>query len=178
MSKPNVEHYLEKDTVIVPGQQYAIISIISPSSRQQHDKLAVKIRGAFSTMDDAKKHAERLQKQDSTFDIFVVDMYSWLPLPPDKGEIGEQHYADNKLEELIQGHVEELDRSKEEFEKYKREQMETDRKKTKELVDKSTVEESEKTKDADDKSTTEESEKTKDADDKSTTEESEKTEEP
>lgn len=160
MSKTNVEHYLEKDTVTVPGQQFAIISVISPSSRQQHDQLAVKIRGAFSTMDDAKKHAERLQKQDSTFDIFVVDMYAWLPLPPDKGEIGEQHYADNKLEELIQGHIEELDRSKEEFEKYKREQMEADRKKTKELEDKSTVEEDDKTKESDDKSIVEESEKT------------------
>ena len=152
MSETKVEHYLEKDTVTVPGQQYAIISVISPSSRQKHDQLAVKIRGAFSTMDDAKKHAERLQKLDSTFDIFVVDMYAWLPLPPDKGEIGEQHYADNKLEELIQGHIEELDRSKEEFEKYKREQMEADRKKTKELEDKSTVEEeSDKTETKEDK---------------------------
>ena len=152
MSETTVEHYLEKDTVTVPGQQYAIISVISPSSRQKHDQLAVKIRGAFSTMDDAKKHAERLQKLDSTFDIFVVDMYSWLPLPPDKGEIGEQHYEDNKLEELIQGHIEELDRSKEEFEKYKREQMEADRKKTKELEDKSAVEEeSDKTETKEDK---------------------------
>lgn len=118
----DINDYLEKDTVKVSTQEYAIISVISPSSRQKADQLAVKIKGVFSSIEEAKKHADKLQKIDDTFDLFVVEMYSWLVLPPDTDKIGEKHYADNKLEELITEHDREMTEAKAEFEKHKREQ--------------------------------------------------------
>ena len=118
----DINDYLEKDTNRVPTQEYAVISIISPSSRQKADHLAVKIKGVFSTIEEAKKHTDKLQKIDDTFDLFVVEMYSWLVLPPDTGKIGEKHYGDNKLEELITEHDREMTEAKAEFEKHKREQ--------------------------------------------------------
>merc|ERR1712072_115718 len=51
--------------------------------------------------DEAASHAKRLQKEDATFDIYVVDMYKWLLIPPDNLQIEDAHYADEKLEELM-----------------------------------------------------------------------------
>ena len=122
MPEVDINDYLEKDSIRVPGQEYAIISVISPKSRQKADHLAVKIKGVFNSIDEAKKHAAKLQKIDDTFDLFVVEMYSWLLLPPETEKIGEKHYSDEKLEELITEHDKEMEEAKANFEKHRREQ--------------------------------------------------------
>lgn len=71
------------DYTTVPGQMFACLSIVGTDCPQRTDKFGIKIRGAFSTRDEAEKHAKRLQKEDATFDIYVVDMYKWLLIPPD-----------------------------------------------------------------------------------------------
>lgn len=118
----DINDYLEKDSIRVPGQEFAIISVISPKSRQKADNLAVKIKGVFSSIEDAKKQSAKLQKLDDTFDLYVVEMYSWLVLPPETEKIDEKHYADEKLEELITEHDKEMNEAKANFEKHKREQ--------------------------------------------------------
>ena len=72
---------LEQDYTTVPGQLFACLSIVGPECPQKNEKFGIKIRGAFSTRDEAANHAKRLQKEDSTFDIYVVDMYKWLLIP-------------------------------------------------------------------------------------------------
>jgi hypothetical protein len=122
MPEVDINDYLEKDSIRVPGQEYAIISVISPKSRQKADHLAVKIKGVFPNIEEAKKHAAKLQKIDDTFDLFVVEMYSWLLMPPDTEKIGEKHYSDEKLEELITEHDKEMEEARANFEKHRREQ--------------------------------------------------------
>lgn len=122
MPEVDINDYLEKDSIRVPGQEFAIISIISPKSRQKADNLAVKIKGVFSNIDEAKKQANKLQKIDDTFDLYVVEMYSWLCLPPETEKIGEKHYSDQKLEELITEHDKEMEEARANFEQHKREQ--------------------------------------------------------
>ena len=122
MPEVDINDYLEKDSIRVPRQEYAIISVISPKSRQKADHLAVKIKGVFNSIDEAKTHAAKLQKMDDTFDMFVVEMYSWLLLPPETEKIGEKHYADEKLEELITEHDKEMEEARANFEKHRREQ--------------------------------------------------------
>ena len=51
-------------------------------------------------------HAKRLQKEDPTFDIYVVDMYKWLLIPPDPTKIEDVHYTNEKLEEIMSGYKE------------------------------------------------------------------------
>lgn len=135
MPEVDINDYLEKDSMRVPGQEYAIISVISPKSRQKADHLAVKIKGVFPNIDAAKQHAAKLQKIDDTFDLFVVEMYSWLLLPPETEKIGEKHYADEKLEELITEHDKEMEEARANFEKHRREQKKAA--KLQELEDKS-----------------------------------------
>lgn len=91
----------ETDYITVPGQLYACISIVGPECPQRNDKFGIKLRGAFASRDEAEKHAKRLHKEDATFDIYVVDMYKWLLIPPDRDHIEDVHYANEKLEEIM-----------------------------------------------------------------------------
>ncbi len=97
---------LEQDYTTVPGQVFACISIVGPECPQKTDKYGIKLRGAFATRDEAANHAKRLQKEDATFDIYVVDMYKWLLIPPDPTKIEDVHYTNEKLEEIMAGYKE------------------------------------------------------------------------
>ena len=93
---------LEQDYLTVPGQYFACISFVGPDQPQKNEKLGMKIRGCFSTRDEAASHAKRLQKEDALVDIYVVDMYKWLLIPPDRDQIEDVHYQNEKLEEIMQ----------------------------------------------------------------------------
>ena len=114
---------LEQDYTTVPGQLFACLSVVGPDCPQKTDKFGIKIRGCFATQDEAAKHAARLQKEDATFDIYVVDMYKWLLIPPKPSEIENTHYADEKLEELRQKYKENQNRARKMFEERKRDMM-------------------------------------------------------
>jgi hypothetical protein len=119
----SLDENVDKDIEQLSGQKYALISIVSPNSNQKYEHVCLKIKGVFGNLDDANKHAEMLQKIDSTFDIYVVEMYSWLLVPPDPTLI-EQKHVDSKLNEIIGGHRENQLRAKEYFNERKRELIE------------------------------------------------------
>ena len=114
---------LEQDYTTVPGQLYACLSVVGPEAPQKNDKFGIKIRGAFNSRDEAASHAKRLQKEDATFDIYVVDMYKWLLIPPDPVQIEDAHYADEKLEELMLGYRENQAQAAAMFAERKRDMM-------------------------------------------------------
>ena len=119
MKTLSLDQIVDTDTTKINGQNYALISIVSPQSTQQYDKLCLKIKGVFSQLDEAQKYAKQLQQIDSTFDIYVVEMYSWLLIPPDPTLI-EQVHVDNKLNEIISGHRENQLKAKAHFDERKR----------------------------------------------------------
>ena len=114
---------LEQDYTTVPGQLYACLSIVGPECPQKNDKFGIKIRGAFSTRDEAANHAKRLQREDATFDIYVVDMYKWLLIPPDRDMIEDVHYTNDKLEEIMKGYKENQVQAARMFEERKKDMM-------------------------------------------------------
>lgn len=97
---------LTQDYTTVPGQIFACLSVVGPEAPQKNEKFGIKIRGAFANRDEAANHAKRLQKEDPTFDIYVVDMYKWLLIPPDPTAIEDTHYTNDKLEEIMVGYRE------------------------------------------------------------------------
>lgn len=111
------------DYATVPGQLYACLSIVGPECPQRNDKFGIKIRGAFGTREEAERHAKRLQKDDATFDIYVVDMYKWLLIPPDRDNIEDVHYANEKLEEIFSKYRENQRMAAAMFEKRKKDMM-------------------------------------------------------
>jgi len=116
---------LEQDYTTVPGQLYACLSVVGPECPQKNDKFGVKIRGAFNSREEAASHAKRLQKEDATFDIYVVDMYKWLLIPPDPTAIEDVHYTNEKLEALMSGYKENQQSEAKMFEERKRDMMES-----------------------------------------------------
>ena len=114
---------LEQDYTTVPGQLYACISLVGPDCPQKTDKFGLKIRGCFANRDEAASHAKRLQREDATFDIYVVDMYKWLLIPPDREQIEDTHYAEDKLEELMSKYRENQSMATKMFEERKRDAM-------------------------------------------------------
>jgi hypothetical protein len=114
---------LEQDYTTVPGQVFACISFVGPDLPQRNEQLGMKIRGCFSTRDEAANHAKRLQKEDALVDIYVVDMYKWLLIPPRRDEIEDTHYQNEKLEEIMAGYRKNQAAASSMFEKRKRDMM-------------------------------------------------------
>jgi hypothetical protein len=114
---------LEQDYLTVPGQLFACISFVGPDLPQKNEKLGMKIRGCFATRDEAASHAKRLQKEDAIVDIYVVDMYKWLLIPPERDQIQDVHYQNEKLEEIMAKYRENQTAAASMFEKRKRDMM-------------------------------------------------------
>jgi len=115
---------LEQDYTTVPGQLYACLSVVGPECPQKTDQFGIKIRGCFASKEEAASHAKRLQKEDSTFDIYVVDMYKWLLIPPDPSKIEDSHYTNERLEEIMTGYRENQRQAAKMFEERKRDMIE------------------------------------------------------
>ena len=122
-SDPKYE-YLTTDPITVPGQKYALVSFVSPTGNQKDDKLAMKIRGCFQTIEEARQHAKHLSEMDRSFDVYVVEMYNWLAIPPNPEEIADQEHQDKWLNDFVKGHKEEQMKAKKHFEERKNEMME------------------------------------------------------
>ena len=114
-----ITDHLEEDAIQIPSQRFALISIVSPQSNQKHDTCALKIRGVFATEEDGRRHADKLAKMDTTFDVFLVDMYKWLPIPPNSDLIEDKVYQEKVLNDIIQGHKEQQVLVKQHFEEQK-----------------------------------------------------------
>lgn len=119
-----IADFLEEDIVTVAGQVFALVSFVSPANRQKSDKCAMKIRGVFGTRDEAAAHVKKLMRLDPSFDIFLVDMYKWVPVPPDPNAIEDQEYSEQFLNDLMKGYKESQLAAKQHFAERKRAVME------------------------------------------------------
>jgi len=111
---------LTSDYLMIPGQLFACVSFVGPDLPQKNDKFGMKIRGCFQSRDEAGTHAKRLQKEDAIVDIYVVDMYKWLLIPPDREQIEDTHYQNEKLEEIMSKYRANQSQAASMFEKRKR----------------------------------------------------------
>lgn len=121
---PDTLDYLDEDVVTVSGQNFALVSFVSPEGNQRGEQCAMKIRGVFGTKEEASAHVKRLMRMDNSFDIYLVQMYKWLPVPPKPELIEDQEYSDQFLNDLIKGYKESQLAAKEHFAQRKRAVME------------------------------------------------------
>jgi excinuclease UvrABC nuclease subunit len=117
------EANLETDTIKVPGQNWACVSFVSPTSNQKCQSIGMKIRGCFDHRDEAVEHVKRLIRLDPTFDIFICDMYNWCLVPPDPEMVSDQTYQDETLNGIISEYRKNQIYAKEHFEERKREMV-------------------------------------------------------
>lgn len=107
---------LDDDYVTVPGQLFALVSFVAPTgTNQRNDKFGMKIRGCFATREEAHAHVKRLQQTDSVTDIYLVDMYKWLLIPPDPNALEDHQYQEDFLNSLVKGYRESQALAKQHF---------------------------------------------------------------
>lgn len=73
----------------------------------------LKIRGSYSTKDEASARAKKLQKSDPIHNIYVADVGKWLPWDPSPSEIKEQEYANAELNQLMKSYNENQEKREE-----------------------------------------------------------------
>lgn len=84
----------------------------------------LKIRGVYSSKEEAESRSKKLQRSDQVHNIFVGEVGKWLPWDPSPHEVGDQEYAEDQLNTLMKKYKENEDAR----EVFHREQRESGRK--------------------------------------------------
>ena len=84
-----------------PSQNFAVISILGPHTRQQSDIACVQILGAFPDAEVANKFAKDVSRSNPHFDLFVVQMGKWLPLNGSPDQSTNETWRNEKVQELM-----------------------------------------------------------------------------
>lgn len=118
-----VEH-LDDDVFTVPGQSYALVSFVSPEGRQKNDKFGMKIRGVFATRADADAHIRKIRRFDTVMDVYLVELWKWLLIPPPNNPLDMEHadvqYDQPFLQDLVSGYKKNQELAKDHFAERKR----------------------------------------------------------
>ncbi len=86
----------------------------------------LKVRGTYSSHEEAVARSKKLQRQDTLHNIFVGEVGKWLPWDPEPSQIKEQEYAEDQLNTLMKKYKE----NEEAREAYEQEQREKKRQTT------------------------------------------------
>lgn len=62
----------------------------------------IKLRGAFSSQEEAEANCKRIRERDPHHDIFVAPMGLWLPWDPDAYKTGKVEHLEPELNRLMQ----------------------------------------------------------------------------
>ena len=81
----------------------------------------VKVRGVYSTYEEAEKRAKMLQRKDRSFHVFVGSVGYWLPWDPCADRIENEEYLEEELNNLMKEYKENEIRKDLFFEEQKRE---------------------------------------------------------
>ena len=121
----SIELNLEKSEIKVPGQEWILVSFVGENLEQKTTELGMKVWGCFEDIKTAKEHADKLNKHvdNKYFDIFILEMYTWAMIPPQKKYITDQNYHEEKLHEIITERKRQQDLAKEVFEARKEKLM-------------------------------------------------------
>ena len=83
----------------------------------------LKVRGIFSTHEQASAHAKKLNKGDPYFNVFVADVGEWLPWDPLADEVKDSEYQLDELNKLHKAYSENAAQRDAFFEEEKRQRM-------------------------------------------------------
>ena len=84
----------------------------------------LKVRGVYSTNEQAVARAKALNKKDPYFNVYVAEVGQWLPWDPSPEEVPDQEYANENLNKLMQAYKENAAKKDAFFEEDKRQKME------------------------------------------------------
>lgn len=83
----------------------------------------LKVRGVYSTQEQAVARAKALHKKDPYFNVYVADVGEWLPWDPDPEQVPESEYQNQELNKLMKQYKENAAQREAFFEEMKRQKM-------------------------------------------------------
>ena len=89
---------------------------------------AIKIRGTYDTLREAKKKAELLQRRDPSFHVFVGQVGYWLPLLANVHQIEDQEYVNKELNTLMENYKQNIEQKDILYQQMKEERIQEARK--------------------------------------------------
>jgi hypothetical protein len=120
--------YLTEDQPI-QGQTWVCLSFLSPEGISNCKIRGLKVRGVFSTAEEAHSHAKHLHTIDPDFDVFVGEVGKWLPWNPDPTDVQEEVFAEKELNDLMKKYKENREQTKLDEEQRKQELLKSVKKK-------------------------------------------------
>lgn len=105
--------YLTEDKFIPLDQKFVCISFLTDKDNKT-TLSGIKIRGVFPTYELACEHAKKVQSIDPYFNVFVGDTGKWLPFDPnpDSEVVKDSEYANEQLNDLMKGYLENQEQAK------------------------------------------------------------------
>lgn len=107
--------YLDEDVFTPNGQRFCLVSFIGPELRQKNDKFGMKVRGCFTTKEEAAAHVKKLQATDKSVDIFMLEVGKWCLIPPQVSDVEDVEYQEDYLNNLMKDYKESQLKAKEYF---------------------------------------------------------------
>lgn len=80
----------------------------------------LKVRGVAASQKEAELRAKKLQQKDKYHNILLGEVGKWLPWDPAPAQVGEQQYAEERLNTLMQKYKENEDAKEKFFEERKK----------------------------------------------------------
>ena len=114
--------YLFEDPAI-PGQNFALVSIVGPNFKQKCNVYGLKVRGVADTLEKAKSMSQKLTKVDPDFDIYTVEIGKFFPLDVDPMQLNDVEYQNTQLNSLIKNYLENRENANNEYERRKNEMV-------------------------------------------------------
>jgi len=127
----------------ISNQKYVCLSILTSNSiKDEHANViktdntarGIKIRGVYSTIEEATKRCEQIRKFDPNFNVFIGEVGKWLPWEDDIDKAEDAVYAEEKLNSLMKGYKDSQAKAKEYQELRKQQDINNSIKKAKELT--------------------------------------------
>lgn len=97
--------YLTEDDEL-KNQKFVCLSFLSPEGISNCSIRGLKVRGVYSTYEEATKRAQDLRETDKYFHVFVGEVGKWLPWDPnpDSEAVEEENYAEQQLQDLMKSY--------------------------------------------------------------------------
>jgi hypothetical protein len=105
---------LSKDETRILSQNWALVSFTGKGLKQQTDTPGVIFWGVFdSSGETLRKHASKLK--ESNLDILIMELYTWVAIPPDEKYMESQEIHEKHLIEVLKRYKLVIDYKKELF---------------------------------------------------------------
>lgn len=95
----DADHLMEDNPI--KGQEYCLLSFMSPEGIMNCNVRAVKFRGAYPTIKAAEAAAAKLEEQDEYFQIFVGETGKWLDFDPPAAKVEREKTSNPQHQKIL-----------------------------------------------------------------------------